>query len=97
MPNVPKIKRNVVLALGDQYHLPPQRVRDARFIENIRISTCAVTYDNAGTVDKRNYILNDRSILPNVIGPPAPKTHVFGSFTNAVINRVEPRIERHHC
>src|SRR5256885_14975341 len=30
---MPEVKRNVVLALGDQNHLPPKRVGDACFIE----------------------------------------------------------------
>jgi hypothetical protein len=89
IPKVPKVKRNIVLALCDQDHLPPQRVGDARFIENVRVSTCAVTHDDAGAVDKCNHILNDSGILPNVVSPPAPKIHFVGGLPYAVINRVE--------
>ena len=96
IPKVPKVKWNIALTLCDQDYLPPQRVGDAHFIENIWVPTRTVTHYDAGTVNKRNHILNDRGILPNVISPPAPKPRIGSGLPYTIINRVESGIERHH-
>lgn len=69
---VSQVEWNVVFALGNQDNLSSKSMGYAGFIEHIRVSTCAITHDNSRAVNQGNHILYDCSILPNVIGPPAP-------------------------
>lgn len=85
-----KVKRNVVFVLGNQNYVPPERVSDACFIEDIGISTRAVAHDNPRTVDQSNHILNNGGVFPNIVGAPAAEASVLGSSPYAGITELKP-------
>src|ERR1700722_3612628 len=91
-----QIKWNIALVLRNQDDFPTQRMGNACLIENVWIPASAIANDNAGAINKRNNILNDCSVFPNVVSPPAPKTYVGASLLYALINCTERSIERHH-
>lgn len=41
---VPKVERDILLALRNQDYFSPERVSDARFIEHVRVATRAVAH-----------------------------------------------------
>ena len=47
VPKVPKVERYIFPILRDQDHFPSERMRYTRFIENVGISACAVTDNDA--------------------------------------------------
>jgi hypothetical protein len=93
---VQKVKRSIAVVLRDHNYLAGQRMGDSRFVEDVLISPCAVTQDNARPINQCNHTLNDRGILPNVIRALAFETHLLACLSYSVINRIVFGIERHH-
>jgi hypothetical protein len=46
VPQVSKVEGNVMLALSDEDHLSPERMRNPSFIEDIWVSSSAIANDN---------------------------------------------------
>ena len=74
IPQMPKVERNVVLALGDDDNFSTERMRDAGLVEDVRISVRAVANHNAGSIDQVHYVLNDAGRFPNFIRAARTKT-----------------------
>ncbi len=68
---VPKIKWNIRFRLSDKDNVASQRMSDSDFIEDVRLTCCAIADDQSRAINKRDNILNDSRILPDVIRSPA--------------------------
>ncbi len=82
---VTKIKRNVICVLSDQHNLTPKRVRDTRFVKNVRILTSAIAYHDRGLVDEVHHILNNSRVVPDVVSPSAFKPKCLSHFPNLAV------------
>lgn len=91
-----QIKRNIVLILSDENDLASKGMSNARFVEHIWVTACAVTDHDPRSIDQRDDVLNDCRVLPDIIRSPASQASIVSGLADAVVNGSETRVEGHH-
>src|SRR5471030_327460 len=93
---MPKVERDVRIMLSDQNYILAHRMRDTSLVEDICVLARQVTDHDACSANQSYHVLDNRIIVPDVIGAHAIHADNLDCSPQGANHTVEPSIERHH-